>query len=91
MTVHTLHPAPRVILVNAGAADRYTDTWSDPDLRCEIGPQLSCAEADDLAEILTELGAPEAGHAWLLAHARADDEGDRHDHLREEGIREYGE
>ncbi|MFE6305056.1 hypothetical protein [Nocardiopsis sp. NPDC057823] len=91
MAVHIAYPERRVLLLDAELADRFVDTWSDSDLVGEIGPQLSCSEAEDLASLLTVCGAPETAGGWLRSHARSDtDPDDLHVHLRQAGLDEFG-
>jgi hypothetical protein len=51
---------------------------SDGMLADEVGPQLTCSEAETLARFISLMrGEPEA-QAFLKAHAQSDDEDDDH-------------
>jgi hypothetical protein len=61
------------------AVETFLEVWTrDPSLAYDVGPRLACGEVDALAELLTELGRPDAAEAWIEGHAVEDDEGDRH-------------
>jgi hypothetical protein len=62
----------------------FAEVWSDGYLAEEIGPRLTCVEADTLAHLLQETDHEDAAREWLIEHATQDDEGDSHHHLREE-------
>jgi hypothetical protein len=47
-------------------------TWSD------LGPHLSCREAEAVAEFFSAFGADEVAEALLVSHGEDDDEGDEH-------------
>ena len=50
----------------------------DPDVWTDIGPHLTCMEADALAALLTAAGRPRYAAYLIDAHATDDDEGDAH-------------
>lgn len=45
---------------------------------CDIGPTLTCLEAEGLAEALRLLGRGDDAETLIVAHAEADDSGDMH-------------
>lgn len=49
----------------------------------DIGPSLTCSEADYFAQFLNTVGAESLANTLLKAHAEEDDEGD--DHYQDEG------
>ncbi|QDK03515.1 hypothetical protein SEA_PAINTERBOY_81 [Mycobacterium phage PainterBoy] len=56
----------------------FAEVWSDGNLAYEVGPTLSCTEAEALASLLLGIGKPEAAEAWINSHASSDDCGDIH-------------
>ena len=59
----------------AELADMMGDIW----IAGDVGPHMSCPEADAVAEVLRLSGNADAAATWLDGHARSDtDEEDRH-------------
>lgn len=56
----------------------FVEVWSDGMLLSEIGPRLTCREADALADLLNAEGWTAAADLLIDAHAEQDDEGDTH-------------
>lgn len=44
----------------------------------DVGPALTCGEAEDAARVLRALRQPEAADRLIAGHAAGDDEGDQH-------------
>lgn len=44
----------------------------------EVGPHLTCTEADAIARVLALAGHREAAGSWLRGHADGDETGDDH-------------
>lgn len=58
------------------ALEQFLRVWSDGMLLEMLGPQLTCTEANVLADLLTVTGHNESADGLLAAHAATDDEGD---------------
>lgn len=60
------------------AAAAFGDAFTDDILSDEIGPKLTCEEAEIVADLLRATGHPEAAVMWIKDHSLSDDEGDAH-------------
>jgi hypothetical protein len=60
------------------ALDLFLRMVADPDLMTELGPRLSCVEADAFVTLLAVYGKRLAANALYDAHAASDDVGDAH-------------
>ena len=56
---------------------RILPTWS-PQTASDIGPSLTCREADDLAGLFRSSGRDDLAYALLEGHLEADDPTDAH-------------
>ncbi|AHG23862.1 hypothetical protein CH25_gp24 [Mycobacterium phage EagleEye] len=56
----------------------FTEVWSDSWLADQVGPMLTCTEAEALAALMLGVGKPEVADAWIKSHATSDDCGDMH-------------
>lgn len=65
--------------------ERFTQAWGDlaSSLVDDYGCTMTCAEADALADVFRSVGEDNTAEAILESHARTDDAGDGHFHLRE--------
>ena len=48
------------------------------DLWADLGPKLTCAEAEVFARFFTAYGRPDTADLLLACHGDADEEGDNH-------------
>lgn len=62
------------------AIARFTNVFSYRDSADDLGPRLSCIEADALAGMLRALGESATADMWIKAHAEGDEECDDHYH-----------
>lgn len=62
----------------------FLEVWLNDTLLEDIATQLTCSEADALADLLRAYEHPEDVERLLSAHAEGDDEGDSHYELRED-------
>ncbi|MEV0766495.1 hypothetical protein [Nocardia sp. NPDC050435] len=56
----------------------FTETFDCGSLAFEVGPALTCLEAEALAGLLGALGSAAGADAWIEGHAASDDCGDMH-------------
>ncbi|MDQ4504412.1 hypothetical protein [Sinomonas sp. ASV322] len=56
---------------------RFLEAWGR-DLALDLAQQLTCTEAEAIAELFEACGHTHEAAAWLENHSRADEEGDRH-------------
>lgn len=56
----------------------FLEVWTNDTLLEDIASQLTCSEANALADLLRAYNYPEDADAMLSAHAEGDDEGDEH-------------
>lgn len=68
------------IILQAEALDNFLRLFSGQLLR-DIGPRLTCLEAEALAELMETHGRKAEAHALRVAHAESDEEGDMPKHL----------
>lgn len=61
----------------ADAVRAFQDIWT-ASLADDLATNLTCTEADALADLFAATGKPELAHAWISAHSEGDDQGDRH-------------
>ncbi|WP_435111922.1 hypothetical protein [Nocardiopsis synnemataformans] len=76
--------ARQVTLIDSDTANNLAHAWGHSDLAAKVAPALTCTEADTFAEMLAQCGDTESAQVWILEHARSDEEGDRHYHLRDD-------
>lgn len=60
------------------ALAEFTTVFDAGDLAWEVGPALTCTEAEALAGLFRAVGLAEAAKNWVEGHAREDDCGDAH-------------
>jgi hypothetical protein len=61
------------------ALQHFVDVFgSDAALADDVGPKLTCIEAEALVGALRALGSDRAADMWARGHAAGDDEGDDH-------------
>jgi hypothetical protein len=70
-------PGVRFAVLTAEVAEAVA-TLADPYTADDVGPRLTCTEAEALATVLRALGDPESAEVWLRGHAEGDEEGDDH-------------
>ncbi|WP_207795411.1 hypothetical protein [Cryobacterium zongtaii] len=56
----------------------FIDVFEEADLARDLGPRLTCGEAEALSNLLCAVGATAAADYWTEAHAATDEEGDSH-------------
>ncbi|MGN6760321.1 MAG: hypothetical protein ACTHJI_03205 [Leifsonia sp.] len=66
------------LITGTNAVLTFTGQWSRQEMADYMAPAMTCEEVDALAGLLYAIGEPAAGDMWVAAHARDDDEGDRH-------------
>lgn len=62
----------------ASAIAAWLSVWRDGYLLSDLGPHLTCSEADALKDFLIALGEQDSAESLISGHADADDEGDIH-------------
>lgn len=79
-TAETL--TPREVLAQLAGMqrtdDEVADVFADGMLLCELGPQLTCTEANALASLLVNHGFMSSAVVLLQSHAESDDADDLH-------------
>ena len=78
-----IEPDRQTIVRQATALAHFLDVWtSDPDLLTELGPKLTCQEANALGDLLLSYDYPNAHDVLLDAHSEGDESGDDEEHLQ---------
>lgn len=62
----------------SNAIKHLADVFGDSMTAGDVGPHMTCGEAEALADVLRAAGHDAAADAWLEGHASGDDEGDLH-------------
>lgn len=60
------------------AARAMCEAFAESDTQVDIGPHLTCAEADLMAEVFRAAGLDRAAAYLIEGHAAEDDAGDAH-------------
>lgn len=63
------------------AVEAFVNVWSDGMLLSDMGPKMTCTEANVLAELLATYGRDDSAEVLIAAHAESDEEGDDVKHL----------
>ena len=75
------------MIVASDALSNLLDVWDEYTV-ADLGPHLTCAEADALADLFRVIGAPNMAEALIEGHAYGDDAGDAHHY---EGYNPHGD
>lgn len=59
------------------ALEELFEVWDAYSL-ADLGPHMTCGEADTLANLLRVAGRADLAESLILGHAEEDDEGDSH-------------
>lgn len=79
MTAHPLRAAAEFVIVDELLALRaFVDVWGHGELLVDIGQQMTCREADVLADLLRVCGRDGAADTLIDVHRATDEEGDTH-------------
>lgn len=69
--------SPEQAYERAAALTYFLDTF-DGHTAYDVGPHLTCREADAMADFLRAYGQPDTADALIEGHAAEDEEGDAH-------------
>ena len=69
------------LLAQAEALSNFLKIFEDGYLADDIGPQLSCQEADTFCELFNAHDLDGAADSLMDSHCRADSDGDSNEHL----------
>jgi hypothetical protein len=56
--------------------ENFITVWGDSFLAHDVGPKLTCIEAEALASLFTSFGRADVAERWIEGHAEGDDDED---------------